>query len=227
MKTMFSSISPTYDLLNHVLSLGCDVGWRRKAVALIDCPTNQSLRVLDLCAGTGDFALAVQKKFPLAKIEVVDFSPEMLELARHKFEKHGLSQVKIICADALKLPFDDGSFDVVVCGFGVRNFADVPKGLGEVYRVLKQGGQVIVLDLFKPETGVGRLFYNTYGRFVLPLVGRLISRHEGAYDYLRNSVQGFVSVGEFEKLVMKIGFASVRSRHFLFRAASVVCVNKN
>ena len=214
-RQMFGAIAGTYDFLNHLLSLNRDHAWRRRAAKLADLRPGE--RLLDLCCGTGDVAIAFREAQPaLAEITGVDFSPEMLELAEKKaggwrLEAGGNPQSKIqnrkseippdanrckqleiqwLCADAENLPLPDNAYDCVSCAFGIRNLGDPARGLAEVARVLKPGGRAVILEFAPPANPLMRRVYNAYFRRLLPLIGNLISRST-AYDYLPQSVGAF------------------------------------
>jgi demethylmenaquinone methyltransferase / 2-methoxy-6-polyprenyl-1,4-benzoquinol methylase len=163
--------------------------------------------VLDLCAGTGDFALAVKEQVPEAKVVLADFSKAMLELAKPKI---GNAQgFEFLGADALKLPFHDMAFDAVVCGFGVRNLDSVESGLKEIARVLKPGGKAVILEFFKPTGLLTKLAHTFYVGTILPIRGAKISNDKEAYDYLQRTAKNFHSLSEFKELMVKNGFKDV------------------
>lgn len=226
-QTMFSQISPTYDRLNHVLSFNLDKGWRARSLKLIDQPRVANFHVLDLCAGTFDYSLACVNRFPKTTITALDFSQEMLQAGYSKIIDYvEKAQIKPLCADALNTPFQDNTFDVIICGYGVRNFSDLEKGLREMYRILKPGGQILILEFFAPEKKISNIFHKTYARFVIPWLGRLVSGHEGAYTYLKNSIQGFVTKTVLIDKLNKIGFVQQRSKKFLFHISHAVSAKK-
>ncbi|MGH7732974.1 MAG: ubiquinone/menaquinone biosynthesis methyltransferase, partial [Gemmatimonadales bacterium] len=183
-RQMFAAIAPSYDLLNHLLSLNADRRWRRLAVDRLGWERAPAGRYLDLCSGTMDLAaeLGGRKGFA-GKVVAADFVPEMLRLGRGKAQ--GLAP---LAADALALPFGDATFDGATVGFGVRNFSDLDVGLREAARVLKPGARLVVLECSTPPFAPIRVLYFFYFRHILPLVGRLISRHANAYSYLPESV---------------------------------------
>ncbi len=187
-RKMFSEIAPRYDLLNRVLSAGVDQVWRVAAVkaALERNPG----RILDLATGTGDIALLLKKVAPESEVVGGDFAPPMLELARKKAEKAGFN-IDFVEADALKLPFPDHRFDAVTIAFGFRNFADYPRALAELYRVIAPGGRLCILEFPPPpRSGLGVL-YRFYFTRILPLIGGLVSGSASAYRYLPESVERF------------------------------------
>ena len=210
---MFSSIAGTYDQVNTKLSMGKDQQWRKDSVKQLLAGGFKPKNVLDLCAGTGDFTLALVTDDMYCKVVMVDFSREMLKLAMGK--TRGVpGRVSMLEADALRLPMTDMSFDACMCGFGVRNLDSVEAGLKEIVRVLKPGGKVVILEFFKPEGALLNLFYSFYMKFVVAKVGGSISKNPGAYEYLPSSAKAFLSPSDFGKLMEKCGFkdVSVESR---------------
>ncbi len=210
-REMFGRIAPRYDLLNHLLSLDVDKLWRRRVAKRFRATLqNPAARVLDLCCGTGDLALAFRKESPQGT-EIVgsDFVPEMLARARAKAAAAG-AKITFVEADALALPFADASFDLVSCSFGFRNLANYQRGLVEILRVLKPGGTVAILEFAEPP---GKLFgsiYRFYFRRVLPLLGGMISGNAPAYAYLPSSVSKFPSPEELQAQFERIGFVHAR-----------------
>ena len=211
---MFSDIAPTYDLLNHLLSANQDVRWRRQAVSRL-CPRANET-ILDLCCGTGDLTREIRRRQPRCEVVGVDFAFPMLQGAAAK----GLPD--LAAADALSLPFRGPSFDAVAVAFGARNFADTRAGLREMFRVTKPGGRVLVLEFMRPTSsfiarGAGA------SNLVLAPIGRAISGHDSAYGYLPQSIDGFFTRREFEKLLCEVGYRNVRSfDHALGVATSFV-----
>jgi demethylmenaquinone methyltransferase / 2-methoxy-6-polyprenyl-1,4-benzoquinol methylase len=210
-REMFGRIAPRYDLLNHLLSLDIDKVWRRRVAKRFRVVLyNPAARVLDLCCGTGDLALAFRKEAPAgAEIAGSDFVPEMLSRAQSKAAACG-ARITFVEADALALPFGDGSFDLVSCSFGLRNLANYERGLMEILRVLKPGGVAAILEFGEPP---GKLFgslYRFYFRRVLPRLGGLISGNGSAYTYLPSSVGKFPSPEALQSLFNRVGFSDVR-----------------
>ena len=221
-KKLFNDISPTYDKLNHLLSFNVDKRWRKKTVKTIKASPDTPLVALDLCAGTLDLTLTFLESFPKAQICALDFSQNMLEVGKKKIPPQFQNQVSLHCADALKMPFPDDFFDLVFCGYGFRNLDDKQKGLFEINRVLKKGGEVLILDFFKPANIFSKLFHTTYGQFLLPLVGGVISGNRQAYQYLNDSVKGFLTTNELKELFKKQNIRSEDSIHYFMGISSLV-----
>ncbi len=217
---MFSRIAPTYDKANHVLSLKQDMKWREGAVDLLAQDGFTPKRVLDLCAGTGDFTLAVKKRFPEAEVTALDFSSAMLSLARKKTAS--LKGVQIVTADASSLPFCDMAFDAVVCGFGLRNLDDPTRGLKEMGRVLKPGARAVILEFFRPESSTAKMAHQLYVNTVVPFVGGAISKSPDAYAYLPSSTKQFFSVKETIQRMDGACFKDMKERSFMFGVATAL-----
>ena len=207
-RDMFNAIARRYDLLNHLLSGGVDVYWRRRA---LDCVSGAApQRVLDLATGTGDFALAAARLRPQQVIGI-DMAIEMLRLGAAKIAaKCPPMSLELLVGDAEQLPFQDNTFDLVTGAFGVRNFGHIPSGLAEAHRVLKPGGQLLVLDFCEPTAPLFRPLYLFYFHKVLPLIGGLISGQRRAYAYLPRSVGTFPQGRTFVELLGAAGFSQAR-----------------
>ncbi len=221
-KKMFAEIAGRYDLLNHLLSFNIDRSWRNKTIASLEMPLNQHFKALDLCAGTLDLTLALAQKYPSCEIIAADFCYPMLNAGMAKIKPKDKKRIQLCCADALKLPFTDNSFDAIFCGYGFRNLDDPLKAIDELKRILKPGGQLLILDFFKPERKITRLFHQTYGRFILPLIGRLIASNKQAYVYLNRSVDSFMSVSEAVSLVKERGFKEAKKSDFFLGISSLL-----
>jgi demethylmenaquinone methyltransferase/2-methoxy-6-polyprenyl-1,4-benzoquinol methylase len=197
-RAMFGQIARRYDLANHLLSGGADFLWRRRAAKVVVGWRPRD--VLDLATGSGDLALAIQRRLPDLTITAADFSPEMLAVARSK------GVAKTVLADALQLPFEDRSFDSVTVAFGLRNMADWDRALREMFRVLRAGGHLLVLDFSIP-TGALRPAYRFYLHRCLPLLASIVTGQKAAYDYLGGSIEKFPSGAAMLALIEKNGFA--------------------
>ena len=196
---MFGSIARRYDLANHLLSCGIDFYWRRRAAEIV--AGWRPHRIADLATGTGDLALALQKKLPDAEIVGVDFLPEMLDLAQRK----GVRQV--VLADAMNLPFGDASFDCVTIAFGLRNLENWGAALTEMSRALRTSGRLLVLEFSLPTTPILRAMYRFYLHRCLPLLGSFLTGKKTAYDYLGDSIEEFPSGNAMCQLMQANGFA--------------------
>ena len=216
-RRMFGAIAPRYDLLNHLLSGGLDVLWRRAAaralLADLGEPPGRGWRVLDLCAGTLDMACAVADRREFrGKAVAADFALPMLRRGRRKLGGRRARRVAPVCADGLGLPFPDAAFDAVTVAFGVRNLEDLAGGLAEVLRVLGPGGRLAVLEFSRPANAVFRGLYRIYNRSVLPAVGGAISGHPEAYRYLPDTVAAWPDAPALARRIREAGFADVRFR---------------
>ncbi len=201
---MFNSISGKYDFLNHFLSLGIDILWRKRAVRLLK--KHQPKLILDIATGTGDFAIEALSLNP-EKIIGVDISEGMLSVGREKLIKKNLTdKIELISGDSEFLPFEDNFFDAVIVSFGVRNFENLDKGLSDMLRVLKPGGKVVILEFSKPKSFPFKQIYQFYFQWILPKIGKLISKNHAAYTYLPDSVEAFPDGDDFLNILNKIGF---------------------
>lgn len=205
--SMFDNISRRYDFLNHLLSLGIDKIWRRKAVnILVDSKPD---RILDLATGTGDFAIACLKLKP-NQIIGMDISEGMLSVGRTKMKKLKLDHIiKMQHGDSENMPFEDDYFDAVTIAFGVRNFENLNKGLGEMLRVVKKGGKIIILEFSKPKKFPIKQLFSFYSRNIIPVLGKSISKDKSAYSYLPESVEAFPEGDNFVKILRNLGYQNV------------------
>lgn len=216
-RAMFDRISPTYDLLNRLLSWGTDQRWRARALQLLGSRLPEG-PLFDACAGTLDLAAAMQRRWPGRRLLAGDFAREMLQRGRPK-----LAPGAALCVcDSMRLPFADGAFAGMTCAFGMRNLADPLRGVAEAYRVLKPGGVFMQLEFFRPTRLATRLFHAVYGRVVLPSVGRLLSGDADAYRYLSRSMRGFMSRAEMQAAMSGAGFRDVGAVDLSFGVASLV-----
>lgn len=209
---MFDAIAWRYDTLNLVLSLGLDRRWRRRAVR--ELALGRDERVADICTGTGDLALEALRgpNGQAAEVVGIDFAGEMLKLARQKTARAGLDgRAHYVRGDATRLPLPDGSVDAAMVAFGIRNVIEPELAAGEMLRILRPGGRLAVLEFGMPRIPGIRAAYRAYFRYVLPGVGRLMSRHTEAYSYLPASVEQFPTPQAFAKMLERVGFVTVRS----------------
>lgn len=217
---MFNNISKTYDFLNHFLSLGIDVIWRKKAIN--ELKSVKPKLILDVATGTGDFAFEALSTLKPEKIIGVDISQGMLNIAQQKIEKRGKAkQFEVKLGDSEKLPFENDIFDAVTVAYGVRNFEDLEKGLKDMQRVLKPGGKAVVLEFSKPKVFPVKQLYNFYFNYITPGVGKLFSKDARAYSYLPESVAAFPDGQNFTAVMEKAGFKNTKSRPLAFGICSI------
>jgi demethylmenaquinone methyltransferase/2-methoxy-6-polyprenyl-1,4-benzoquinol methylase len=224
-RRMFAAISPRYDLLNHLLSAGVDVSWRRAAVRALALAPGDA--VIDLCTGTGDLALAAAKaldRLGAGTVTGSDFTPEMLRIAATKRERRRARGLSLVLADTLDLPFADCTFDAAAVAFGIRNVADLGRGVGEIFRVLKPGGRAAILEFSARKGGVLHRAFEFYFRRLLPRLGGWISGTPAggdAYAYLPASVLEFPAPPEFTRLLEAHGFTGVQFQPLTLGIATI------
>ena len=205
---MFDSIAHSYDRLNHVLSLGIDRGWRQKAIRQLEPFHPQEM--LDVATGTGDFALLAARMLRPKRLLGCDLSEGMMQVAREKVKQAKLEKViDFAKEDCTALTFAESSFDAITVAFGIRNFADLDKGLTEMHRVLRPNGKLIILELTAPEYFPMKQLFKVYARVVIPTVGKLLSKDRSAYDYLPNTIQVFPQGEVMRGILQKAGFQKV------------------
>ena len=215
---MFDNIAGSYDFLNHTLSLGMDNIWRKIAIKKLN---NKPATILDIATGTGDFAISASK-YTNANITGIDISQGMLDVGVEKITKKGLSnRIQLQLADSENLPFQNNSYDAITAGFGVRNFEDLNKGLSEMYRTLKSGGKVAILEPSEPTHFPLKQFYNLYFHHILPFIGGIISKDKNAYTYLPDSVSAFPSGNDFLTELDKVGFKECKHIPLTFGIVSL------
>lgn len=221
---MFNNISKKYDFLNHFLSMGIDILWRKKAIRLLK--ESQPKQILDIATGTGDFAIEALKLNPI-KVTGVDISEGMLAVGNEKIKKKGLANIiSLELGDSENLRFDDNAFDAYTVGFGVRNFENLEKGLTEMLRILKPNGTAIILEFSKPKAFPIKQIYNFYFNKMLPGIGKLVSKDNAAYTYLPESVDAFPDGEKFKAILSKIGYKNVTEIRLMFGIASIYKANK-
>ncbi len=217
--TMFDHIAPKYDFLNHTLSFGIDKLWRRKAIRLISGYSPET--ILDVATGTGDFAIAALRS-GARKVTGIDISKEMVAVGKEKVKKLGLEdRIELMAGDSESIQFPDESFDAATVAFGVRNFENLGKGLGELFRILKKGGTVCILEFSKPRNSLVKFGYKCYSKWLMPAVGRLVSGDRSAYTYLPESVEGFPDGEKFITFMSESGFEQIREYRLTFGIATI------
>jgi ubiquinone/menaquinone biosynthesis methyltransferase len=215
-RRMFDRISPTYDLLNRLLSFGIDQRWRTRALDALSRGLPEG-PLLDVCAGTLDLTLAMRERWSQRGLCSLDFARDMLVAGRKK-----APDALVMVGDAMRLPLRSASVAGFICGFGMRNLAEPRVGLAEAHRVLQPSGVIVVLEFFRPIRVPTRIFHALYARGVLPLMGRWVSGDGEAYRYLSRSMQGFMSRPEFEQALRDVGFRDVSGTDLSFGIASIV-----
>lgn len=217
---MFNKIAPYYDNLNRVLSLGIDVIWRKKAIRLLQQEAPST--ILDIATGTADLAIEAARVIHPKQIIGLDISSNMLKIGDDKITKKGLDHIiSLELGDSENLRFKDDQFDAVMAAFGVRNFENLEKGLAEMYRVVKPGGTIMVLEFSKPRYFPLKQLFKIYFKYVLPVIGKIRSKDEKAYKYLYESVQVFPDYENFTEILHRIGFSNA---DFKVLSAGICCI---
>lgn len=216
---MFNNISHKYDLLNHLLSLGIDIYWRKRAIKLLK--PSAPKHILDVATGTADFAIQALSLHP-THITGIDISEGMLDIGRQKIHKKGLDQyITLQKGDSENLEFADNNFDAIIVAFGVRNFENLKKGLVGMQRVLKKDGRIVILEFSKPTTFPFKQVYNFYFNTILPIIGNIISKDNSAYTYLPESVQAFPQRDEFLQILNQNGYKQTQCISLTFGICSI------
>ena len=232
---MFDHIAPTYDRLNHMLSLGIDRRWRRKAVDALGKRLSppphggdrEGLLLLDIATGTGDFAMLLAERIKPQRIIGADISEGMMAVGREKVTKAGLQDViSFQREDCMKLSFPDETFDAVTSAYGVRNFHDLDAGLREMQRVLRPGGHLLIVELAPPPRFPMKQLFWLYAHVVMPLLGRLISHDNSAYTYLPASMEAFPQPEQMEGILRRAGFSKVQWKRFTFGISTMYLAEK-
>ena len=222
---MFNNIAPTYDTLNHRLSWNIDRGWRRKAISLL-APFKPQV-ILDIATGTGDFAILAAKMLKPQKLVGTDISEGMMEVGRKKVLQEGLQDViSFAKEDCLALSYPDASFDAVTAAFGIRNFADLDRGLYEMCRVLKPGGHLSIVELTTPVSFPMKQLFHIYSHAVLPIYGRLISKDTSAYSYLTQTIEAFPQGERMMEILRKAGFRETAFQRLTFGICTLYTATK-
>ena len=224
---MFDHIAPTYDVLNHTLSLGTDRGWRRKAMDALG--KHRPRHILDVATGTGDFAILAARRLGTEGLHITgaDISEGMMQVGREKVRQLGLEHViSFRREDCTQLSFDDASFDAVTVAYGVRNFQDLDAGLREMCRVLRPGGHLLVVELASPPHFPMKQLFWLYSHVWMPLVGRLVSKDDHAYRYLPATMEAFPQGEVMEGILLRAGFRSVEWKRFTFGICTMYLAEK-
>lgn len=216
---MFDNIAPTYDFLNHCLSLGIDKGWRRKSVDALKPFAPQ--KILDVACGTGDFSILLAERLAAKEVIGCDISEGMMAVARRK-----APQLTFVREDCTNLSFPSLCFDAVTAAYGVRNFADLEAGFREMYRVLKPGGHLLIVELAQPPHFPMKQLFWLYSHVVMPTLGRLISHDKSAYTYLPRSMEAFPQAEEVSDILMRVGFADVSFHRYIFGLCTMFLAEK-
>lgn len=208
---LFDAISPTYDILNHILSFGMDFLWRRKLAGFVK--EAKELKILDMATGTGDLLISLfNRNSNITEAVGLDISEKMLAVCSRKIARHKLTErVNLVCDDATDSGLETGSFDIVTIGFGIRNIPDTLATLTEIHRLLKHGGTTLILEFSMPDDKTIRKLYLFYLRYYVPLLGRLVSKNKTAYSYLNTSIEKFHSTKDFCNLMQKTGFTNIKT----------------
>jgi demethylmenaquinone methyltransferase/2-methoxy-6-polyprenyl-1,4-benzoquinol methylase len=222
---MFDNIAPAYDRLNHLMSMGIDKSWRRKAIDTLK-PSHPK-QIMDVATGTGDFALLACRELQPQQLIGTDISEGMIEVGRQKVKEAGLDNtIQFVCADCTELPFESDSFDAITVAFGVRNFADLDKCLVEMLRVLRKGGCLVILELSAPESFPMRQLFAFYSKFIIPAMGKIISKDSKAYHYLPATIQAFPQGEVMKGILEKAGFERVKFKRLTFGICTLYTANK-
>lgn len=222
---MFNDIAFRYDFLNHFMSLGIDVIWRKKALKLLK--TLQPKHMLDVATGTGDFAIMANRLLQPNHITGIDISEGMLTFGRKKIARLGLeNKITLQAGDSETISFPDQTFDAITVAFGVRNFENLEKGLSEMRRVLKPGGKLVILEFSNPTVFPIKQLYNLYFRYITPLLGKWIAKSRVAYSYLPDSVKAFPQGQVMCNILTNTGFQSVTCKTLTFGICSIYCATR-
>jgi demethylmenaquinone methyltransferase/2-methoxy-6-polyprenyl-1,4-benzoquinol methylase len=222
---MFDNIAPAYDTLNHTMSLGIDKWWRRRAINWL--ARFSPKRILDVATGTGDFAIVACRRLQPDSLIGTDISEGMMNVGRDKVEKAGLSdKISFAREDCTSLTFNDNMFDAITVAFGIRNFADLDKGLAEMCRVLTPGGHLVILELTTPENFPMKQLYSIYSKVVIPTLGRLLSKDKSAYSYLPQTIKAFPQGEVMTGALSKAGFAEVNYTKLTFGICTLYTATK-
>lgn len=224
-REMFDNIAPAYDFMNRAMTFGIDRWWRRKAVDMLRRHPHEN--ILDVATGTGDLAMLLARRTEARSITGIDLSEGMIEVGRRKISESGLSgRITLTAGDCLNLPMADSTFDAVTVAYGVRNFENLLKGYGEMLRVLRPGGFITVIELSTPANPLVRPLYKLYTRWIIPAVGRMVSKDVRAYSYLPESIAAVPQRSEMTALMQQAGFEDARFRTLTFGTCTIYTARK-
>lgn len=222
---MFDSIAHSYDLLNHLLSMGIDKHWRRAAINSLKPFAPR--KMLDVATGTGDFAIMSAKELQPESLLGVDLSEGMMDVAREKVKKEGLEQtISFKQEDCMQLTFPDDSFDALTVAYGIRNFEDLDRGLREMRRVLKPSGRLVIIELTSPQRFPMKQLFWLYSHVLMPLVGKIVSHDSKAYTYLPATMEAFPQGEVMSEILKKAGFTDIRFKRFTFGLSTLYTAAK-
>ncbi len=224
-KEMFDNISPKYDFLNRLLSMGIDRGWRNKLIDLMK--PYQPKNILDIATGTGDLAILEAIQLSPEKVIGLDISEGMLKVAKEKVLEKKLEHIiELITGDAENIPYENDTFDAITVAFGVRNFENLKQGLKEMNRVLKPGGIALILEFSQPEQTPFKQAYGIYSKYILPFIGKIISGDQSAYSYLPESISVFPYGEKMKQILMESGFSQVNIYPLTFGISTIYLAKK-
>lgn len=219
-RDMFDSIAPAYDFMNRAMTFGIDKLWRRRAVRMVK--RSAPADIVDLATGTGDLAIALARMIPQASVRGIDLSEGMVTIGQRKVSEAGLSdRVTLTVGDCLDLPLDDNCCDAITIAYGVRNFAHLDRGYSEMLRVLRPGGMLCVIELSTPTNPVARFFYDLYTRYIIPTIGRLVSKDVRAYSYLPESIAAVPQGNDMLRLMAEAGFTDTQYLPLTFGTCTI------
>lgn len=224
-REMFDSIAPAYDWMNRAMTFGVDKSWRRKAVSMV--AASKPGHIVDIATGTGDLAIALANKMPYASVTGIDLSQGMVDIGRTKVTAAGLdNRIDLLTADCLDMPFEDSSTDVITVAYGVRNFEHLDRGYAEMFRVLKPGGLLCVVELSTPVNPIIKPFYKLYTKFIIPTVGRMVSKDSRAYSYLPESIAAVPQGDDMLRLMRDAGFIDTKFKRLTFGVCTIYTGHK-
>lgn len=221
--SLFDRLAKRYDLFNHLSSFGIDIYWRRKAMQQMVATDH----VLDVAIGTADFALAMLREQKAKQVTGIDLSTEMMAVGAEKAKREGLGdRITFREANAQKMPYEDATFDAVTCAYGVRNFAQLDEGLHEMYRVLRQGGQLMILEFSYPTNPVFAALYTFYFRYILTTIGAILTKNRSDFNYFYHSVQNFPRPANFVEILKSHGFIDISAMQMTFGISTLYVAKK-